>query len=115
MLKMKPTVNKGDIYWVEVNNGSDRNISRPMLVISNDAYNNTSNTPIGFLLTRSESKMNNGYHYVIEMEDGQSSGVNLSQIYTVHKSNFKNKVQEIDVAIVDDVIEKFKEVIVIGY
>lgn len=112
---MRIDVKKGDVYWVEVNNGSDRNMIRPMLVISNDAFNNTSHTPIGFLLTRSEKKMDNDYNYKLMMEDGKPSSVNVSQVYTVHKSNFKNKEQIVSLDHIENIMALFEDIILNGY
>ena len=90
--------------------GHEQKGNRPFFVISNDEYNQSSKTPIGFFLSTSAHKKTN--RFSVETIGNQIGSINTSQIRTISEDRFIRKIGEGTTQELNTVLETFlKEII----
>ncbi len=75
--------------------GHEQGGNRPFFVISSSEYNRKSGTPMGFICSTSQNKVNREFTEEIHFKNSKkTSHVNVSQIRTLDKARFLNIVEE---------------------
>ena len=105
---------RGEIYWADLNQtiGHEQAGIRPILIISNNIFNERSGTVIALALTSKSQKA--GYPLTLELNNPElpkRSWVKISQIRTLSVLRMKNKICEISPEVLDQIIEGFNEII----
>ena len=105
---------RGEIYWAYLNQtiGHEQAGIRPILIISNNIFNERSGTVIALALTSKSQKA--GYPLTLELNNPElpkRSWVKISQIRTLSVLRMKNKICEISPEVLDQIIEGFNEII----
>ena len=105
---------RGEIYWADLNQtiGHEQAGIRPILIISNNIFNERSGTVIALALTSKSQKA--GYPLTLELNNPElpkKSWVKISQIRTLSVLRMKNKICEISPEVLDQIIEGFNEII----
>jgi len=105
---------RGGIYWADLNStiGHEQAGIRPILIISNNIFNERSGTVIALALTSKSQKA--GYPLTLELNNPElpkRSWVKISQIRTLSVLRMKNKICEISPEVLDQIIEGLNEVI----
>ncbi len=89
-------IKQHSIWMVELgeqscSRGHEQYGNRPFYVISSTDYNRTSETPIGFFMSKSEHKAENKFSLKLD----EKGAVNVSQIRTLDRARFKKCINEI--------------------
>ncbi len=89
---------RGDIRWADLNPviGSEQGGFRPVLILSNDIFNEKSGTVIAMAITSSPQKA--GYPLTLELTKTtmpKRSWVKISQIRTLSTERIKGKISRI--------------------
>ena len=105
---------RGDVVWAELDptQGHEQSGRRPVLVISQDVFNERSGTVIACALTSQEPRA--GFPLTLELAGTnlpKPSWVKLSQIRTLSVKRFGKKLGRISVEELDQVIEGLNEII----
>jgi mRNA interferase MazF len=105
---------RGGIYWADLNPiiGHEQSGMRPVLVISNNVFNDRSGTVIAMALTSQLQKA--GFPLTYELlRSGmpKRSWVKISQIRTFSTLRIKDKLGEIDQEELDTILEGLEEII----
>lgn len=86
------------VWNVELENkpvGHEQGGNRPFFIISSSEYNKKSGTPMGFICSTSQNKVNREFSEEIHFKNSKkTSHVNVSQIRTLDKTRFLNIIQE---------------------
>jgi mRNA-degrading endonuclease toxin of MazEF toxin-antitoxin module len=92
---LKKDINFLEIWEVDLGEenviGHEQKGYRPFVVISRNDYHKTSKTPIGFVLTLSNHKLDTKYSFKIKNEDGIEVSALLTQLRTLSNDRFKRK------------------------
>ncbi len=88
---------RGSIHWADLNPviGSEQGGLRPVLVLSQNAFNNRSGTVIAVAITSQPQRA--GYPLTLELNDGRlpkQSWVKISQIRTLSIKRIGKKIAE---------------------
>ena len=105
---------RGDIYWADLNptRGNEQSGFRPVLIISEDIFNERSGTVIAFAITSKEPKV--GFPLVFELTDKnlpKRSWVKISQIRTLSISRLSKKIGEAKPEELIKLVEGLNEII----
>ncbi|MBN2412810.1 type II toxin-antitoxin system PemK/MazF family toxin [candidate division KSB1 bacterium] len=105
---------RGEIYWADLNPtiGNEQAGIRPVLIISNNIFNERSGTVIALAITSHFQKA--GFPLTFELFDSnlpKQSWVKISQIRTLSVSRIKNRICEIKAEDINFIIEGLNEII----
>ena len=105
---------RGDVFWANLNPamGHEQAGFRPVLILSQDVFNERSGTVIAVALTSQPQRA--GFPLTYELEsDGlpKKSWVKISQIRTLSVKRISRKLGRISIEEVDAVIEGLNEII----
>jgi mRNA interferase MazF len=105
---------RGDVVWAELDptQGHEQSGRRPVLVLSQDVFNERSGTVIASALTTQEPRA--GFPLTLELTGGKfpkRSWVKISQIRTLSVKRLKKKIGRASVEEVEQVIEGLNEII----
>jgi len=105
---------RGDVVWADLNptKGNEQAGERPVLVLSNDVFNDRSGTVIAMALTSQEQKAGFPLTYSLPMKNlPKKSWVKISQIRTLSTARLGKKIGRIDPEDLDQIIEGLNEII----
>ena len=105
---------RGGIYWADLNPtiGNEQSGIRPVLVISNNIFNDRSGTVIALALTSQPQKAGFPLTYELAGTDlPKKSWVKISQIRTLSTLRIKDKLGEINQEELEMIIEGLDEII----
>jgi mRNA interferase MazF len=105
---------RGDIYWADLNpvKGKEQSGLRPILILSQDVFNEHSGTVIAVAITSQQQKA--GFPLTLELTDARlpkQSWVKISQIRTLSVERLSGKIGKALPADVEQVVEGLKELI----
>ena len=105
---------RGEIYWADLNPtiGHEQAGIRPVLIISNNIFNDRSGTVIALALTSRLQRA--GFPLTLELSDPnlpKRSWVKISQIRTLSTRRIKEKLGEISPEELEQIIEGLNEII----
>jgi mRNA interferase MazF len=105
---------RGDIVWANLDPtiGNEQRGLRPVVVISQDVFNNRSGTVIALALTSQEPSA--GFPLTLELRSKvlpKRSWVKISQIRTLSVKRLSNKLGRADPLELDKIIEGLDEII----
>lgn len=105
---------RGDIYWADLNSvkGREQAGLRPVLVISQDVFNDRSGTVIAVALTSRPPRA--GFPLTLELSNPQlpkKSWIKISQVRTLFVERLGRKICRIENEELDQVIEGLNEII----
>lgn len=105
---------RGDIYWVDLNPtiGNEQAGKRPVLIISEDVFNQRSGTVIGLAITSQEPRA--GFpltHFLSTPRLPKKSWVKISQIRTLSVKRLGKRLGHIDPEELDLIMEGLNEII----
>jgi len=105
---------RGDIIWADLNliQGNEPAGRRPILILSNDIFNEKSGTVIAVALTSQPQKA--GFPLTLELKGKQypkKSWIKISQIRTLSVLRLGKKIGRATMAELDLVIEGLNEII----
>ncbi len=105
---------RGDVYWADLNPtiGHEQAGLRPVLIISNNIFNERSGTVIALALTSQPQKA--GFPLTFELSSPElpkRSWVKISQIRTLSTLRIKSKLATVSPVDVEYIIEGLNEII----
>jgi len=105
---------RGDIYWASLDptQGNEQSGLRPVLVLSQDIFNDRSGTVIAVALTSQAQKA--GFPLTLELSDAnlpKKSWVKISQIRTLSVKRLGRKLGKTSLEELELVIEGLNEII----
>ena len=105
---------RGDIYWADLNPviGSEQGGLCPVLILSQNVFNERSGTVISIALTSQQQKA--GYPLTFELASTKlpkKSWVKISQIRTLSVKRIRKKISKVSIEELDIVIEGLNEII----
>ena len=105
---------RGEIRWADLNPtmGREQSGERPVLVLSQDVFNERSGTVIAMALTSQEQRA--GFpltHEIRKSKLPERSWVKISQIRTLSTERIGRKIGSVDPEELDHVIEGLNEII----
>jgi mRNA interferase MazF len=105
---------RGDIHWADLNPviGSEQGGLRPVLVLSQNVFNERSGTVIAVALTSQPQRA--GYPLTLELEDSKlpkKSWVKISQIRTLSVKRIRKKITKASEEEIALIIEGLNEII----
>jgi mRNA interferase MazF len=105
---------RGDILWANLDPtlGHEQSGSRPVLILSQDVFNDRSGTVIAVALTSQEPKA--GFPLTLELSDSRlpkRSWVKISQIRTLSTQRLGKKLGRATARELEDIIEGLNEII----
>ena len=104
---------RGDIFWADLNPtiGHEQAGFRPVLIISEDVFNQRSGTVIAMALTSQPPKA--GFPLSLELSTKlpKRSWVKISQIRTLSIKRLRNRITRISPEQIDQVIDGFNEIV----
>lgn len=105
---------RGEIWWADLDpvRGHEQAGTRPVLVISHDVFNARSGTVIALALTSQPPSA----HYpltleLMSLELPKQSWVKISQIRTLSTERLTNRIGQISIEELDDIIDGLNEII----
>jgi mRNA interferase MazF len=105
---------RGGIYWADLNpvRGSEQAGVRPVVVISQDIFNERSNTVIALALTSQPQKA--GFPLTYELDNPElpkKSWVKISQIRTLAVERIGTQLCRLEPEALDQIIEGLNEIV----
>ena len=105
---------RGDIFWANLNPvmGHEKAGFRPVLILSQEVFNERSGTVIAVALTSQPQKA--GFPLTLELESAnlqKKSRVKISQIRTLSVKRISKKMGRVSTEQIDAVIEGLNEII----
>ena len=105
---------RGDIVWADLDPviGSEQAGSRPVLVISQDVFNERSGTIIALAITSQPQRA--GFPLTFELSSAslpKKSWIKISQIRTLSVERIKHKIDRVSPEELDEIIEGLNEII----
>jgi mRNA interferase MazF len=105
---------RGDIVWADLDPviGSEQAGSRPVLVISQDVFNERSGTIIALAITSQAQRA--GFPLTFELSSAglpKKSWVKISRIRTLSVERIKHKIDRVSPEELDEIIEGLNEII----
>ena len=105
---------RGEIYWADLNPtiGHEQAGIRPVLIISNNIFNQRSGTVIALAITSQPQKA--GFPLTYELLNSQlpnKSWVKISQIRTLSTQRIKDKLSEVTPEDLHQIIDGLNEII----
>jgi mRNA interferase MazF len=108
------TILRGEIWWAELDpvRGHEQGGTRPVLIISDQAFNTRSGTVIVMAITSQEPKAGFPLTYNLGEENlPKHAWVKISQIRTLSVQRLTSKLSEIDREIVDEIISGLQQIV----
>ena len=105
---------RGDIRWAELNPvvGNEQAGRRPVLVLSQDVFNDRSGTVIAVVLTSKTPRYGFPLYLALESEGlPKKSWVKISQIRTLSVKRIGKRIGGVSTEEIDQVIEGLNEII----
>lgn len=105
---------RGDIYWANLNPtiGNEQAGFRPILVISEDVFNERSGTIIGLAITSQPQRASFPLTYQLSLKDlPKKSWVKISQIRTLSIKRIGDYISHVNPEELDIIIDGFNEII----
>jgi mRNA interferase MazF len=105
---------RGEIYWADLNpvRGNEQAGHRPVLIISEDIFNQHSGTVIVLALTSQPQKAGFPLTFHLGKKDlPKDSWVKISQIRTLSVERLDNKIGQVSSQVLEQIIEGIKEII----
>ena len=105
---------QGDIYWIDLGepSGSEPGYKHPHIVIQNNIFNLSNiNTVVVCSLTSNMKRANAPGNIVVnkgEANLSKKSVVNISQIYTVNKSDLVEKIGQVSEKRMHEILDGLK-------
>ena len=105
---------RGDVRWADLNpvRGSEQAGSRPVLILSQDIFNNRSGTVIAVAITSQPQRA--GFPLTLELRTvrmPKKSWIKISQIRTLAVERIGKKIGRADPQEISQVIEGLEEII----
>jgi mRNA interferase MazF len=105
---------RGDIYWADLNptRGHEQSGLRPVVIISQDIFNERSGTVIAMAITSQPQRA--GFPLTLELTDVElpkQSWVKISQIRTLSVERLGEKLGHVSEAVLDQLIEGLNEIV----
>ena len=105
---------RGDIYWADLNpaRGQEQSGLRPVLILSEDVFNEHSGTVIAIAITSQAPRA--GFPLTLELTDTKlpkHSWVKISQVRTLSTERLAGKICSASPAEVEQVVEGLKELL----
>ena len=105
---------RGDVYWANLDptRGHEQSGQRPVLVLSQDVFNERSGVAIAVALTSQPQKA--GFPLTLELDIPglpKRSWVKISQIRTLSVERFGKRIARVPPEMIDQVIEGLNEII----
>lgn len=105
---------RGDVWWADLDptRGHEQAGTRPVLVLSNDIFNERSGTVIGVALTSQEPRA--GFPLTLEVKSGRfekRSWVKISQIRTLSTDRLTQRMTRISPEEVAAILEGLGEIL----
>lgn len=105
---------RGGIYWADLNpvRGSEQAGVRPVMVISQDIFNERSSTVIALVLTSQLQKA--GFPLTLELDHSalpKKSWVKISQIRTLAVERIGTQICRLEQELLDQIIEGLNELV----
>lgn len=110
-------INQGDIFWIDLDepSGSEPGYRRPHVVIQNNVFNRSRiNTVVVCILTSNLRRANAPGNVLLESGEAnlpEQSVVNVSQVFTVDKSQLEEKIGTVSEARICQIIKGVQLVI----
>lgn len=110
-------INQGDIFWIDLDepSGSEPGYRRPHVVIQNNVFNRSRiNTVVVCILTSNLRRANAPGNVLLESGEAnllEQSVVNVSQVFTVNKSQLEEKIGTVSEARICQIINGVQLVI----
>ncbi len=107
-------VNQGDIFWIEFGepSGSEPGYRHPHVVIQNNLFNRSRiNTVVVCALTSNLKRGNAPGNVILNKGEAnlpKKSVVNISQIFTVNKSDLTEKIGSLSMARIYSILQGIK-------
>jgi mRNA interferase MazF len=105
---------RGDIFWADLNpvRGNEQAGQRPVLVISEDIFNERSGTVIALAITSQPQKAGFPLTFKLAKRDlPKESWVKISQIRTLSVERLTNKISHVSHAEIEQIVEGLNEII----
>lgn len=105
---------RGDIYWAALDPtvGHEQSGLRPVLIVSNNVFNDRSGTVIAIALTSQPQRAGFPLTYLLEEKSlPKKSWVKISQVRTLSVLRLKGKLGEVSPEDLDRIIEGLNEII----
>ena len=105
---------RGDIYWADLNpvRGSEQAGSRPVIILSQDAFNQLSGTVIAVAITSQPQRA--GFPLTLELSGTRlpkRSWVKISQIRTLSVKRLGKKIGSVTPEELDQIVEGLNEIL----
>ncbi len=105
---------RGEVRWADLNpvRGRDQAGIRPVLVISNNVFNERSGTVIALAMTSQPQRA--GFPLTLEMDMAELQKkvwIKISQVRTLSVDRLGKKIAQVEPEIVDQAIEGLNEII----
>ena len=105
---------RGDIYWADLNpvRGSEQAGLRPVVILSNDVFNQHSGTVIAVALTSQPQRA--GFPLTLELTGSplpKRSWVKISQIRTLSVKRLGKKIGSVTPEELDQIVEGLNEIL----
>lgn len=104
-------INQGDIYWVELEEprGSEPGYKHPHVIIQNNLFNFSNiNTVVVCALTTNLKRASSPGNIMLRKNEAglpKKSVINITQILTVNKSDLKEKIGQLSMSRIREIIE----------
>ena len=104
---------RGDIFWADLDPaiGHEQAGFRPVLIISEDVFNQRSATVIAMALTSQPPKAGFPLTFELSTKLPKRSWVKISQIRTLSIKRLRSRITQISPEQLDEVIEGLKEIV----
>lgn len=105
---------RGDIWWAQLDpvRGREQAGTRPVLIVSQDVFNQRSGTVIAMAITSQEPAA--GYPLTYRLADGtlpKSSWVKISQVRTLATERLSDWAGRVDDIVLEDIIDGLNEIV----
>ena len=104
---------RGDIFWADLDPtiGHEQAGFRPVLIISEDVFNQRSGTVIAMALTSQPPKAGFPLTFELSTKLPKRSWVKISQIRTLSIKRLRSRITQISPEQLDEVVEGLKEIV----
>jgi mRNA interferase MazF len=104
---------RGDIFWADLDPaiGHEQAGFRPVLIISEDVFNQRSATVIAMALTSQPPKAGFPLTFELSTKLPKRSWVKISQIRTLSIKRLRSRITQISPEQLDEVVEGLKEIV----
>ena len=106
---------RGDIFWADLNpvRGHEQAGQRPVVVLSQDVFNERSGTVIAMAITSQEQRA--GFPLTFELTESlgfpKRSWVKISQVRTLSTERMAEKIGQLSPETLDELVEGLNEII----